>query len=188
MTAFFFSFWLAFLLVTPAPEQFILVDETGQMDSAVIQAAAEPLMARGARVAVFVVPGEVSFDVLLAEHGLMEGRQLLPEVIAIKIDASDNTTEIRYGATWRRIVGRHAASVYEDRLAAGVMTGAYNAGVVNAFNEILDIAKNDGETSPNSLPDVSRTVALILGIGIVLVSVLAWVFVRPHSPHEIHLS
>lgn len=186
MTGFLLSLWLTFALLTPVPENFILVDETGQMDANVIRQTAEPLLKQGARVAVFVVSDEESFELLLAQHGLMQGQQLLPEVIAIRINSSNNTTEIRYGVTWRNKVGRHAASIYENRLAAGVMTGAYNAGVVNTLNEILAVTQSDGQTS--LFPGISSVVVMILAAGLLLIGLLVWLVVRPQLSHKIHFS
>jgi hypothetical protein len=186
MTGFFLSLWLTLTLMTPIPDNFILVDQTGQMDKTIIRETADPLLEQGARVAIFVVSDEESFELLLTQHGLMTGQQLLPEVIAIRINSSSNTTEIRYGVTWRNKVGRHAASIYENRLAAGVMTGAYNAGVVNTLNEIVAVTQGDRQTS--LLPGLSPVVVMILAAGLLLIGLLAWLIIRPQLSHKIHFS
>ncbi len=187
------SLWLAASVLTfvPPADQFILVDETGQLDAQVVQEAAESLTEQGAIVAVFVVMNvtpATTFDRLLTDYGLLNGSTFDANAIAIFINSSDNTTEIRYGAKWRRAIGDKQASIYSDRLAPGVMTGAYNAGVINTLNEIDYITEQNSSADSPPLPPLSTGILVIFAVGLVLVSFISWVFMRQPTPHGIHSS
>lgn len=180
MTLFLLQFWLG--LLSLQTNQFILHDETGQIDAQIVQDAAAPLIEEGTVIAVFVMAdATTSFDALLKEHHLLVNNQLSSNVIAVFINSSDNTTEIRYGAKWRRAVAENQQSIYEDRLAPGVMTGAYNAGIVNALNEIQYTLTESQQATSSNLPAVSSGMVVIFGVALVLLSFIMWMFTTPNK-------
>ncbi len=89
-----------------APGSLLLVDETSSLDRAGVEAAAAPLLARGARVAVLVVVrgDETGEDLTrrLGEAGLLEAGQIAPAALALYVSYEPRYSELRAGTNWSK--------------------------------------------------------------------------------------
>lgn len=114
----------------------IIVDEGSRLDRAAIEAAAAPLLARGARVALFAVDrGRApAFDALLADNALARDGLVRDDLIAIFVSFDDRYSEIRYGADWQPALDGSAEAIQRDslnaRLADGDVDGAFAGSLV----------------------------------------------------------
>jgi hypothetical protein len=118
-----------------APGSLVLSDETGSLDRAQVEAAATPLLARGARVAVLVAAdGGMGADLTrrLGEAGLLEGGQVAPDTLVLYVSYAARYSELRAGARWSRRLPDTALreartallnpALRDERLLAGVVT------------------------------------------------------------------
>jgi uncharacterized membrane protein YgcG len=95
---------LALLAGCAAPGHLLVVDEGGRLDRAQVEAAAAPLVARGAAVAVFVVErgderGE-DFARRLDAAGLLRDGRIAPEGIGVYVSFAPRYSELRAGGRW----------------------------------------------------------------------------------------
>jgi hypothetical protein len=88
----------------PAQGSLLLSDESGSLDRGQLEATAAPLLARGARVALFVVASgdETGADLTrrLDGAGLLEGGEVAPDAIVIYVSNAPRYSELRAGARW----------------------------------------------------------------------------------------
>ena len=98
----------------------IIVDEGARLDQAAIEAAAAPLLARGARIALFAVDrGRApAFDAMLAENALLRDGLVRDDLIAIFVAFEDRYSEIRYGAQWQPALDGTVEAIQRDSLNA----------------------------------------------------------------------
>lgn len=87
-----------------APGRLVLLDEGRALDPARVEAAAEPLVGRGATVAVFVVSqgdgrGE-DFARRLDSAGLLRDGRIAPRAIGVYVSSAPRYSELRVGEPW----------------------------------------------------------------------------------------
>lgn len=84
----------------------LLHDEAGSLERGQLEAAAAPLLARGARVAVLLVASGDSTGADLTRRldgaGLLEDGELAPDAIVIYVSSAPRYSELRAGARWSR--------------------------------------------------------------------------------------
>jgi hypothetical protein len=89
-----------------APGSLLLSDETGSLDRAQVEAAATPLVARGAQVAVFVAArGDATGADLtrrLDAAGLLADGQIAPAALALYVSYEPRYSELRAGTRWSK--------------------------------------------------------------------------------------
>jgi uncharacterized membrane protein YgcG len=89
-----------------APGSLVLDDETGSLERAALEAAAAPLLARGARVVVIVAArgDEAGADLArrLDAAGLLEGGQVAPDALVLYVSYAPRYSELRAGTRWSR--------------------------------------------------------------------------------------
>ncbi len=147
---------LAVLLMTLLPHVahgqangLIIVDEGSRLDRAAIETAAAPLLARGARVALFAVDrGRApAFDAILVEYALSQDGLVRDDLIAIFVSFDDRYSEIRYGAEWQPALDGTVEAIQRDtlnaRLAAGTASAAFADSLV-ALNAAIDAGGTGG--------------------------------------------
>jgi len=93
---------LLLLLVTPALAQsgrLVYHDDAGMLDRSRMQSAAQPLINRGATVAVYAEDsgGDAAFQQRLEQDGLAKGTSISNSVIAIFVSLQDRYSAIRFG-------------------------------------------------------------------------------------------
>jgi len=130
--------FLALAACAAAPGRVLLFDETEQVGRAVIEAAAAPLVARGAVVAVFVVAqGDAAgadFQGRLAEADLLKDEERAPEAIALYVSFAPRYSELRAGTRWSGDLPDAALrEVREGALNPALREGRVAAGVADTL-------------------------------------------------------
>src|SRR3982750_1528793 len=95
---------LLLLLATPALAQggrLVYHDDAGMLNRSRVQSAAQPLINRGATVAVYAEDsgGDAAFQQRLEQDGLASGSSIRRDVIAIFVSL-DRYSAIRFGDQW----------------------------------------------------------------------------------------
>ena len=118
-------------------EGFYLVDETGEIDAEAVEAAAEPLLARQAKVAVFVVTDDGDVTMYLDEEGLMIGGTIIdPLVVALFVEAESGEAQILTGSRWEFEFRNYIGGIQDDTLQAMAADGDLNGAMTSALIEI----------------------------------------------------
>ena len=130
------------LLVAPVLAQSnpTIVDETGQLDTAAVQRAAQPLIARGAQVGVFIVQRGGDQDALrrYQRAGFASGSAINADAILMYVSFDPRYSEIAYGDRWNAALrtNDNAETIRQNRLNPGLAGGDTTRGVVDALTEI----------------------------------------------------
>lgn len=134
--------WLL-LVVSPALAQqgrLTIEDETGQLDRAAVEAAAAPLLRRGANVGVFLIERGGENDALARYRraGLASGSDVLADTIAIYVSFDPRYSEIAHGDRWNAALSTNDNSeiIRQNQLNPGLASGDYTAAVVNTFTAV----------------------------------------------------
>lgn len=133
---------LLVVLVTPALAQSnpTIVDETGNLDVAAVQRAAQPLVDRGARVGVFLVQRGGEDDALrrYQRAGLAGGGAINADTIAIYVSFDPRYSEIAYGDRWNAALrtNDNVETIRQNQLNPGLASGNATRGVVDALTAI----------------------------------------------------
>ncbi len=157
-----------FMLVlasTPALAQsgrFYYRDDGNRLNKAAIQSAAQPLLDKGAYVAVYAVDSGkgTEFLSLLQDDGLRNGDTVNPNLIAIFVSFQDRYSEIRYGDKWVSALGaaNTAASIQQNTLntslASGDIPDAFTK-TLSALNRAIDQRVPASSTTPAATPESS---------------------------------
>jgi hypothetical protein len=95
---------LLLLLAAPALAQgrLIITDPGGRLNRDALQRAAQPLIDRGAEVAIYLVQSGRDSDFVsrLSADGLVSGSQARTRMVAIYVSIDDRFSAIRYGDAW----------------------------------------------------------------------------------------
>lgn len=87
-----------------APGRVIIDDETERLGRAAVEAAAEPLVARGVVVGIFLTErGDdtgADFQARLGAAGMLEGGRIAPQAIALYVSYEPRYSELRAGTRW----------------------------------------------------------------------------------------
>ncbi len=130
------------VLVSPVLAQSnpTIVDETGNLDVAAVQRAAQPLVARGAQVGIFLVQRGGEDDALrrYQRAGLASGNAINPDVIAIYVSFDPRYSEIAYGDRWNAALrtNNNSETIRQNQLNPGLASGNATRGVVDALTQI----------------------------------------------------
>jgi len=170
---------LLLLLAAPAFAQgrLVIKDPGDYLDSAAIERAAQPLLNRGAEVAVYIVQSGDDSDFLsrLTEDGLVSGSQARTKMVAIYVALSPPYSAIRYGDDWNAglDVDLGGTPNYElirkQNLNPGLSSGDYTSGFTSALGAIEQAIVSP--PSPNGSVDVNT--APIAGAGLAVAAAIA---------------
>lgn len=137
---------LLLLLAAPALAQgrLIITDPGGRLDRNAIERAAQPLVRRGAQVAVYLVESGDDRDFLdrLAEDGLVSGSQARTNMIAIYVALDPPYSGIRYGDEWNEALNVSLGGnpnyelIRTQELNPGLSSGDFTAGYTAALGAI----------------------------------------------------
>ncbi|MEI7771121.1 MAG: hypothetical protein WCI67_14100 [Chloroflexales bacterium] len=137
---------LLLLIAAPALAQgrLLITDPGGRLDRAALQRAAQPLINRGAEVAVYLVPtgGDSDFVSRLTKDGLVSGSQGRTKMVAIYVALSPAYSAIRYGDAWNAAldVSLGGTANYElirkQNLNPGLSSGDYTSAFSTALGAI----------------------------------------------------
>src|SRR5215218_3915273 len=135
---------LLLLLATPALAQsgrLIYHDDVNKLDRSQVQRAAQPLLNRGATVALYAenTGGDSAFQQRLEQDGLASGSSIRSDVIAIYVSL-DRYSAIRFGDQWNAALSTNDnyKQIRTDKLNAGLSTSSFSKGFVNALGAIDD--------------------------------------------------
>ncbi len=138
--------------------RFYYADAGGRLDRAQVEAAARPLLDKGAYVAVYAVERGKGTDFLAAldNDGLRNGSTVNPNLIAIFVSFGDRYSEIRYGDKWVDSLGaaNAAGSIQDGTLNPGLAGGDFTDTFVktlSALNRTVDlrgVPTGDASTPP----------------------------------------
>ncbi len=163
-------------------------DEAGRLDRARVERAAQPLIARGARVAIYTVDsgGENDFRDRLQEDGLGSGGSINSNLVAIYISFDPRYSEIRGGDRWNAALAtnNNIDAIRRNELNAGLAADDITGGVVNALSAIDRAIENppttgggttiiNPEKTPEEIAAEARTSNLVIYsvLGLVLLFV-----------------
>ncbi|MGQ9550378.1 MAG: chromosome partitioning protein ParA [Roseiflexus sp.] len=130
------------LLVVPVLAQSnpSIIDETGQLDRVAVQRAAQPLIARGAQVGVFIVQRGGEDDALrrYQQAGFAAGNAINADTILIYVSFDPRYSEIAYGDRWNAALrtNNNVETIRQNHLNPGLAGGDTTRGVVDALTEI----------------------------------------------------
>ncbi|MEO7910868.1 MAG: chromosome partitioning protein ParA, partial [Roseiflexaceae bacterium] len=133
---------LLLLLATPALAQggkLVYHDDAGRLDRSRVQSAAQPLINRGATVAVYAEESgnDATFQQRLEQDGLAQGASISNNVIAIFVSL-DRYSAIRFGDQWNAALSTNDNydQIRKNDLNAGLSPSDFSDGFVNALNAI----------------------------------------------------
>lgn len=138
-------------------EQFIFVDEVGGLSEDEIRAAAQPLIDRGAVVAVYLVQAgeQAAFDRYLRSQDLLRGENFYDPLVGIFVSLDDRYSEIAYGYAWQDPLNRRAETIRND-MSGNLRDGAYDLAFAQAL-QALNIALSDYTYTPVDDPNAAYT-------------------------------
>ncbi|WP_299644575.1 TPM domain-containing protein [uncultured Chloroflexus sp.] len=164
---------LALLLLTPvlAQGRLVLVDPAGRLNESAVQAAAGPLIRRGAQVAVYVVDngGEADFNRRLIADGL--GRSdgsVRSNLIAIYVAVNDRYSAIVFGDDWNAAlaVNDNYETIRSTQLNPGLAAGDFTRGVTSALTAIETAIVNPPRPGGGLTINTDLTPVVIGGLGL----------------------
>ncbi len=161
---------LMLLLVAPALAQgrILITDPGSRLDRAALQRAAQPLIIRGAEVAVYLVPSgdESDFTRRLTQDGLLSGGMHRTKMIAIYVAINDRLSYIRYGDGWNAALDvtlggtKNYALILKQSLNPGLSDSNYTGAFTTTLGAIEQAIANP--PAPNGSINVD-TVPLAAG-------------------------
>jgi hypothetical protein len=137
--------WLTLMLAAgcgAAPEgRLLLVDEAARLDRARLEAAARPLLDRGAALAVIAVPAGddngADFTRRLDAAGLLDAGRIAPQAIALYVSYAPRYSEIRAGTDWSaRLPNEALRAVRLEVLNPALRADASSEGVAAALDAL----------------------------------------------------
>lgn len=172
---------LALLVMVPVSaqgSQFVFVDETGNLDRAQIQDAADPLIERGATVAIYMVRngGDEDFTRRLAEDGLRsnDGR-LRRGLIAVYVSTNPRTALIRFEDEWNEAlaVNDNYRAILQSELAPNLSAGQSTQAYVST------LAAVDSAIASPPVPGGGNTfninlIPVVLGVFVLVLGFATW--------------
>lgn len=154
-----------------AQGRLVLFDPGGRLDEAAVQAAAGPLIRRGAQVAVYVVDrgGEADFQRRLIADGL--GRSdgaVRANLIAIYVAVDDRYSAIVFGDEWNAAlaVNDNYETIRSTQLNPGLAAGDFTRGVTSALTAIEAAIVNPPQPGGGLTINTDLTPVVIGGLGL----------------------
>jgi hypothetical protein len=154
---------LSLLMVIPAYAQDgsinIHNDSQESLDAGSIITAAQPLIDRGAFVAIYLVQrGESeAFTEVLQEDGLIQGENVRDDVIAIFVSLDDHHMEMAYGERWESVLHPRSEGILSGALGPNLREANPTLGFARtleatelAFLSMVSSAEVIGTLDPNA--------------------------------------
>ncbi len=140
------------LLTLPALAQGSLAirDDIDRLDDSAVQRAAQPLVDKGATVAIYAAQsgGDAEFDRRLTRDQLLRNGQIPNNLIAIYVSLDDRYSAIRYGNTWRSALSSRTSNIRSNNLNTGLSASDFTPGLVSALGAInTAVGTGTGSTS-----------------------------------------
>jgi uncharacterized membrane protein YgcG len=179
------AFALLLLLAIPAlaqQKQFVCSDETDRLDCTRIEAAAQPLLGRGAAVAIYMVQrGDSSgadFVARLRDDQLATGDTVDAGLVAIYVSLDPRYAELRGGDRWNAALlpGDNITSIRTTKLVPALAAGMFTDGFIDtlvAIDQAITSPPQPGASSQPTAGAVGSTTATPLALSIFGVAALA---------------
>ena len=172
-------------VVIPAHAQgeFYIESDAEPLDAGILMEAAQPLLDRGAIVAIyFAESGESEeFDRRLRDDDLMRGNLLEDNLIAIFVSLGDRHSEILYGDRWKAILDPRTEGIKSSALDGNLREGVYTRAFERTLQEIETVIADPNAppplpprriTPPDSSSDSSFNWAILIFLGLGVYSLL----------------
>ncbi len=166
---------LLLLLAAPAFAQgrLIISDPEGYLDRDAVERAAQPLLNRGAEVAVYLVQsgGESDFASRLTEDGLSRDGLYRTKMIAIYVALDERYSVIGSGDDWNEAlaVNDNRDLIREQALNPGLSSGDYTS----AFTTVLDAIEQAIVSPPSPSGSIDVNTEPIAGAGLAVAAAVA---------------
>jgi F0F1-type ATP synthase membrane subunit b/b' len=143
---------LALVLPALAQGSLIVRDDASFLDRSQVERAAQPLVNRGAIVAVYAANSGTSseFDRRLAQDQLLRSGKVPKNLIAIFVSLKDRYSSIRYGDDWAPALASRYESIRTDQLNKGLSATSFTSGVVSALGAISTAVGSGSSSSSGS--------------------------------------
>jgi hypothetical protein len=181
---------LALLLLLAAPAlaqsgRLVYHDDAGTLDRSKVTRAAQPLVNRGAQVAIYTVNsngGADDFQRRLEAEGLASGGSVNPNLIAIYISYNPRYSEIRGGDRWNAALktNNNIDAIRNNELNAGLRDGDASTAVGNALGAIDQAIANPPQAGGGTNVNVGSGTFIPIVLGVIflvlllVVGPLAW--------------
>jgi len=162
---------LIFLTPVLAQGRLVIVDPDGRLNQTDVRAAADPLLRRGAQVAVYVVDsgGEADFQRQLIADGLASSDGAVRStLIAIYVAVNDRYSAIWFGDEWSDAlaVNDNYKLIRTDKLNPGLSDGDFTRGVTSALTAIEAAIVNPPRPGGGITINTDLTPVVIGGLGL----------------------
>ncbi len=167
--------WLLVMLPLPVAAQagiVAFVDEPGDLDRAAIERAAEPLIDRGAEIALYLVEqgGPDDFDARLRSDGLISGNNARSRMLAIYVSFEPQYSAIRFGDAWNEAlaVQDNAEAIRAAALNPPLADGNFTQAYADALAAVEDAVVNPPGRSIINFNPLPIVIGVFLLIGLVV--------------------
>jgi hypothetical protein len=162
---------LIFLTPVLAQGRLVIVDPAGRLNQTDVRAAADPLLRRGAQVAVYVVDsgGEADFERRLIADGLARSDGAVRStLIAIYVAVNNRYSAIWFGDEWSDAlaVNDNYELIRTDKLNPGLSDGDFTRGVTSALTAIEAAIVNPPRPGGGITINTDLTPVVIGGLGL----------------------
>lgn len=164
---------LGFLLLAPvlAQGRLVLIDPGSRLDEPAIRAAADPLLRRGAEVAVYVVDNGDESDFerrLIANDLARRDGSVRSTLIAIYVAVNNRYSAIWFGDEWSNAlaVNDNYEVIRTGKLNPGLADGDFTRGVTSALTAIEEAIVNPPRPGGGITINTDLTPVVIGGLGL----------------------
>jgi chromosome segregation ATPase len=170
---------LLLLLTVPALAQgtLIIQDATGNLNRGDIEAAAEPLLDRGATVAIYLeqAGGETDFLQNLEADGLVRDGRAQTQMIAIYVALDERYSAIRFGDAWNEAlaINENYENIREVELNPQLAEGDFTQAYVNALQSIDAYIENPPQPGGGTQVNVNF-IPIVIGVFVLLGLFVGW--------------
>ncbi len=170
------------LLLVSAPAfaqgQLFFFDETDNLDRGSIERAAQPLLDRGAQVAVYMVNqgGETDLDNRLRADGLINADGLVRDtMIVVYVDLGNRQSAIKFGDRWNEAlaINDNFQYIIETKLNPELTAGDFTQGFVNALDAIEESVVNPPQPGGGTTFNINF-IPVIIGVFVLITAFVVW--------------
>jgi uncharacterized membrane protein YgcG len=157
---------LLLLLAVPvlAQGRLIVTDPNGLIDRAAVERAAEPLLQRGALVAVYLVQsgGDADFVDRLIDDDLAQSSTVArSQMVALYVALDERYSAIRFGDEWNAAlnVNDNFEQIRQNELNPGLADGDFTRGITDALGAIDAAIANPPDPAADTVINVDPAAA-----------------------------
>jgi hypothetical protein len=169
--------FIFFFLALPAQAQGDLIfrDEAGVLNRSRVADAAQPLIDRGARVAVYTVDSgdESDFQRQLEQDDLVRGGSVDTSMIAMYVSFDPRFSSIRFGDRWNEALdtNNNFENIRNSELNPGLAAGDPTGGFVNALSAIDRAIASPPQAGGGTTVEIDPTPVVVGGGALALLGI-----------------